>query len=492
MGTKHSLSFMTFHAFMTIVAIWPVTAPAQNNVVLAKAEHDQREWKSYEIEATPIFLSQDSIDSWGGLKNHSLGTSGFFRATKDKNRWWLVDPSGNAFFSIGVNSVRPGLSKFTREQCLKRFGNETAWAEKTVKDLKALGFNTLGAWSNIRLLRATSDPLPYCSMGTEAIGGLAPTGFLQSFARIHKLGNMGYGHWKYPNDCLPVFHPAFPEFCERAASDFKTVANDPFLIGYFTDNELNLPVLKNYLELDDTIKEMESSRSAAWDWWTKRKGGMAPLKEITEEDEEAWVEYVFSYYFRIVTAAIRRYDSNHLILGSRFHGKVSRNPGAFRAAAASVDVISVNLYKVWQPEKERFSSWAQWADKPILVTEWYAKAEDSGLSNKKGAGWLVKTQEDRAQFYQTFTLGLMRQPNSVGFHWFRYTDDDPPDNGDLADEALSNKGIYTNFFLPYAPLATAIRTVNRHAYGLIELYAQKHSSASEEEPVTIEIGPDTN
>ena len=37
---------------------------------------------------------------------------------------------------------------------------------------------------------------------------------------------------------------------------------------------------------------------------------------------------------------------------------------------------SLNYYNQWGPQPADFSDWAQWADKPVLLTEWYAKAMD--------------------------------------------------------------------------------------------------------------------
>ena len=73
--------------------------------------------------------------------------------------------------------------------------------------------------------------------------------------------------------------------------------------------------------------------------------------------------------------------------------------------------------------------WSGESGKPFFVTEFYAKAEDSKLSNAGGAGWLVPTQTDRAKFFENFTLALIEHPGCAGFHYFRYMDDD------------SNKGV---------------------------------------------------
>ena len=121
-------------------------------------------------------------------------------------------------------------------------------------------------------------------------------------------------------------------------------------------------------------------------------------------------------YFRVVSRAIKKYDPNHLYLGSRFHGSDLRFPEIFRAAGPHLDVGAVNYYRAWTPDSERLAMWERESAKPVLITEWYAKAADSGLPiNKGGAGFAVKSQKDRARFYEHFTLGLLKIPGCVGW-----------------------------------------------------------------------------
>ena len=105
--------------------------------------------------------------------------------------------------------------------------------------------------------------------------------------------------------------------------------------------------------------------------------------------------------------------------------------------------------------------------KPILITEWYAKAVDSGMANTSGAGWLVKTQADRAAFYQNFTLGLLESRVCVGWHWFRYSDNDPAHKGADPSNLDANKGIVTSRYETYQALLDAMRDVNVRTFGLI-------------------------
>lgn len=420
-------------------------------------------------------LADEALSRFGGWKARQVKATGFFRAEKIGPRWWIVDPEGYLFLSVGMNGVRGEGTERVRAALKEKFGTPERWAEQETDRLRAHGFNSLGAWCDVTLFRAVSRPLPYCMEGVVAMaGGIGPGqgrtkgGFMRSFGAKLGVARQGSGHALYPNDCMPIFHPQFAEFCDEHARPLAAVKDDPYLLGYFTDNELPMPKLDNFLALDPGDKTMESSRLAARQWLDARRGpGAAP----TDADRDAWIEHAFDRYFAVVTKAIRKYDPNHMIFGSRFYGAEKRKPEAFRAAGRYCEVIAVNVYGVWQPKPEEIGRWTQWSSRPIVVTEWYAKGMDSGYENNSGAGWTVPTQRDRGLFYQTFTLGLLESPGCVGWHWFRYMDNDPTNTTADPSNRDSNKGIVTIRFEPYEPLLELMRPLNRRAYPLAQRFA---------------------
>ena len=243
------------------------------------------------------------------------------------------------------------------------------------------------------------------------------------------------------------------------------VKDDPWLLGHFTDNELpwSREMLGKYLALPDG----DPGREAAWRWLRERRGPQASIKDITAKDKEDFLIHAAERYFSLVGAAIRRHDPNHLVLGARFHGGALKLPELFRAAGKHVDVVSANYYHAWRPDAGLLATWEKESGKPVMITEWYAKGVDSGMSNLGGAGWLVKTQADRGAFYQTFTLGLLESRVCVGWHWFKYADNDPADKKADPSNRDSNKGIVSNRYEEYAPLLDSMRAVNRRTHGLI-------------------------
>lgn len=128
----------------------------------------------------------------------------------------------------------------------------------------------------------------------------------------------------------------------------------------------------------------------------------------------------------------------------------------------------MNYYGYWSPQEEHLTNWQAWSGKPFLITEFYVKGVDSGLPNTTGAGWLVKTQADRGFFYQNFTLALLESKTCIGWHWFKYMDNDPSDQMAEASNKDSNKGIVKLNGEAYLPLLDAMRELNTRVYPLSE------------------------
>ena len=116
--------------------------------------------------------------------------------------------------------------------------------------------------------------------------------------------------------------------------------------------------------------------------------------------------------------------------------------------------------------------WSRESGRPILITEWYVKGADSGLPNNSGAGWIVKSQQDRGRFYQHFTLGLLESKVCVGWHWFKYIDNDPSEPNTEPSNRDSNKGIVTSRYEPYPALLDAMKPLNDRVYSLTDYFDQ--------------------
>ena len=224
-------------------------------------------------------------------------------------------------------------------------------------------------------------------------------------------------------------------------------------------------MLDRMLKLDATKKTLKAMHDGALYWLTKRG---AKREKISDEDRRAFVEHVYDLYFEITTKAIRAVLPHHLCLGSRFHDPAVNKQGVWRAAGKWCDVISLNYYYVWTPQTDIVQRWTEWSGKPCMITEFYAKGADSGMANTTGAGWLVKTQAERGAFYQNFALALMQSKTCVGWHWFKYMDNDPADPKTDPSNKDSNKGMFNATYEPYQPLLDSMRELNTRVYSIID------------------------
>jgi hypothetical protein len=408
---------------------------------------------------------------YGGILTTSFPATGFFYTTKYNDRWWLVDPEGHLCIHKAVCAVSPGNSENFRRNLKNKFGSEKAWAEATTVQLKELGFNGSAAWSDNALLQSTENRAVYTQKWS----------FMASYAKQRGAARMGTGNHKYTGDVIYVFDPEFEIFADAYAKQLSETKDDPWLLGHFSDNEM--PLRPHALDLCLQLHESEPGYQAARAWLSERKGtnDVSP-EDITSEDRDAFYGFYVERYFSIVKTAIRKYDPNHLYLGIRLIG-VSDNETVMRTYGKYADIMSINWYGAWMLPAERMENWAGWADKPFIISEWYAKGNDvPGLSNESGAGWLVKTQKERGYYYQNMALNLLARKNNVGWHWFKYADNDPEDLTTDPSNRNANKGIVNVNYETYTDLTDAMKELNQQAYRIIEFFDEaSYSEAASEQ-----------
>ena len=467
-----------FTYLMFCLLISQFSLHAQNSINYQKVEARQNaldpKWVAYEaktLEKLPGFKTkkQEPISKFGGWKVTQQEATGFFRTQKIDNRWWIIDPEGYPFIYKGIAVFNAGRSVNQQKAFDKKFGTPENWVKQESQLLRSNGFNGVGAWSNIELVRKAENPLVYTIIA-------APMGMYHA-AHIKKYGGK-YKEASWQNfrfDLVMVFDKEFDAYVEKAIEPLSQYKNDKYLMGYFTDNEL--PWFNDALDKHLTLlAKDEQGYIAAKEWLDQRKGFNASITDVTQEDRMAFTAFYFETYMKKVTAAIRKADPNHLYLGCRFNQDKEQeltNPEIFKVAGKYMDIISINHYRKWEPSQDLMNNWGEWSGKPFLITEWYTKAEDSGLPNNTGAGWLVRTQKERGLFYQNFTLELLKNKNSVGWHWFKYMDNDPEDLSTDYSNRDSNKGIVNSKFEPYLPLLKEMKTINDNAYELTQYFDKK-------------------
>lgn len=412
---------------------------------------------SLKIRSTP----QPVLSKFGGLSSLSFASNGFFRIEKTPGRTWMVDPQGNAFMAVALNSVRQGTSPQNQTAFGQKFKDDVSWMAEVKQHMDRAGFNMIGSWSDTAAIRAYNQLTP-----DKGIVYTMQLSILATFAQQQRKLYPDRKDWPV---LAFLFDDAFDAYAAQRCAVLETYRNDPWLAGLFSDNELAFQgnLIKEFLAITDQESGAKIAALQALHWFAIKDSA-----QISADVQQRFGGYVADTYYQKVGAAIRKTDPHHLIMGSRLHSSAKNNPYILAACEKYLDVISINYYGNWTLTEKEKVSWNA-LSKPFMITEFYTKAEDSGLPNISGAGWLVKTQQDRGYFYQNFCLSLLSMPNCAGWHWFRYQDNDPSDPRSDPSNNDSNKGIVDNRYNLYLELVNRMHELNSSAYFLALLPVAK-------------------
>jgi len=385
----------------------------------------------------------DKYGGWEGIKGEKTG---FFHTQKIDNRWWLVTPEGNAFFSLGMYCVRiSGIpetetgKRAYRDNCLAKYGSESKWAEVSLNRLQEWGFNTIGDWSSYSII--SSKQMPYV-IGLEA--GKAGKNVIPEGA---------YGF--FPDVFDEEYKKAVEKKIEEKLNAYSGITEDPYLLGYFTSDEPSWygskgrrgALVDDFIALPDTAPGKK-----AWVEFSKNKRG----KERQELKLE-FLEKIAEKFSEVHADALRKYDKNHLILGSR----PSRTyPEVLSGIGKYTDVFGLSFYELNKGDSidaefdKKIDELYKYGKKPIMLGV-LITAKDSDLPFG-----MVKTQEDRGVSYWNYLKKTASNPNIVGLHWFQYFD--PPRK--CYDQRAANWGVVNDKDEPYEDAVELIAFANKRVY----------------------------
>lgn len=412
---------------------------------------------------------------------------GFFRIQQVDGVWWFVDPEGHLFFALGTDHAnyfvhwceKLGYAPY-HENMKRKHGSEEAWAKETVERLKSWSFNILAA-NHSTYLRYKG--MPYI----ENILGMG-----QGFAARDDL--VKQVHWTgFPN----VFSPRWEQWCDWVAYQrCAPLRDDPWLIGYFLDNELEwfgkeykpwglaTEALKRpaghsaRIALSELLKQRYEGDADRFNRaWNARIRDFRDIAEAeqppniqtqqAEKDGIAFTRLAAERYFGMCAQAIRRHDPNHLILGCRFAGEA---PPILDIVGKYCDVVSINTYPRIDLRAKRVLDWEErlreyhrQSKRPLMLTEWSFPAMDSGLPNRHGAGMRVDTQAQRAECFRIFQTALFRLPFMVGSNFFMWVDEPELGISSTFPED-SNYGLVNERGEPYRELVQTATSLQAKVY----------------------------
>ncbi len=412
-------------------------------------------------------------------------TTGFFHTEKIGGRDWLIDPNGAAFFWVGTDHVnyrghwceKLGYAPYSRVS-EKKYGSEEAWDVATLARLKSWGFNTLATGNSASLRHRGLPYIEFVAFGSTFSG---------RDSLCEKTTWTGF-----PN----VFSPDWPRFCDfLARQKCAPLRDDPWLLGYFLDNELEWfgkhygprglfeeawkkpadhPAKKAFVELAQkncgSIAKFNEDFGAAFSDFAALAADVTPRDARSDAGNSLardFVRLVAELYFKGCNDALKKIDPNHLNLGCRFAGDA---PDIWDIAGKYCDIVSFNTYPRVDVDRgvpanvqEFVEKWHAKAGKPMAVTEWSFPALDAGLPSRHGAGMRVDSQAQRASCFSFFQDFLFREPFMVGSSYFMYLDE-PALGISASFPEDSNYGLIAENDEPYPAITAAATAVNREVY----------------------------
>ena len=282
----------------------------------------------------------DSVPREGDrpMEQRRSAGEGFFTVAEINGRWLFVAPSGERFFSIGMNHIDSASLRYPEHITIwrERYGNsQERWLRERVRpDLLDWGFNTVGWAQEVVTRGETNHRHSRCFTFEEYQWLGMPYCHLLPFAEIHQ--------WEVETLYPDVFAPEFEEWCDHVAREHCAVmAEDPKLIGYF------------YSDCPTWIHPSHNpARKGAW-----FEDGSPELARTAER------------YYRVTHDAIRRYDPSHLILGDRYEANRPLSETVIRAAAETVDVLSFQFFATADRIAAEFGRWRQLTGLPMLLAD---------------------------------------------------------------------------------------------------------------------------
>lgn len=464
------------------------------------------------------------FDDWtvfGGCKQKKLGEgTGYFTKYKTDDRWFLADPSGYAFFSVGPDCVGLGadcrvdgvekwldwlpnqddleyrkmfrkarggspkeksrrdglLFSYSQANLYRALGENwyPVWQKMITGQLRHYGMNTLGNWSDERLFGTTDMP------------------YVTSLPEFPGTSRMIF------RDFPDVLSEEYATEAKRCAAALETRKNDPLMIGYFLRNEPNWAFVDNLVLADEVLYNPErtvckeelihflkgkygeiSELNKAYccelegfeDFYQPRQN-VSRWSEAARADMREFSRRMLRAYVEIPCKECRKVDSNHMILGMRW-AWVS-DPDLV-TGWENFDVFSINCYAVDSTANIQHIV-DLGVDLPVMIGEFHFGALDAGPTSTGLEG--VASQKDRGVAYRYYCERVAAHAFGVGCHYFQCYDQFVLGRFDGENY---NIGLFDICSQPYTAMLQSVRECSRNIYQIKE----GQQSPTEEKAVSI-------
>ena len=415
--------------------------------------HSSRELEASLLKNEGIAASAAFPGDWsdyGGWKQLRFTPKGFFYTHHDGKRWWLVDPEGYAFISAGINCVRTSAAgPLSGQEDLFEWlppANDSVFAQayqtgrgKSVDFLKSNLIRVYGAAWQQKWEETSAGLMRHWRVNTVANWSDNDMARRQKLPYVLNMSSFPTTPLKLYRNFPDVFDPAYGEAAKRFAKQLEPIRDDPYLIGYFLQNEPHWAIGDNNLAFEMFAADTPSFTKKEMVRWLQKKYGSIRLfndawkqnltdfsafEMLTMKDrpsDAAWndcLEFsgvMVDHYVEAVCKEVKKVDPNHLNLGMRYSWISSEL--CYRAGTW-FDVFSVNGYS--NPAPPETEEIARRSGKPVMIGEWHFGSVDRGVPSTGLQG--AENQTARGEAYRYYFEQGIARPELIGVHWFQWND----------------------------------------------------------------------
>jgi hypothetical protein len=246
-----------------------------------------------------------------------------------------------------------------------------------------------------------------------------------------------------------VFDPAVLSEMEEMVRDIvQPQRENKKLIGYFLTD---IPMWQRKRHGVDWISFYKAlpAGSPGGQVWAEWKANNSAQKE------DDFLAVIARQLYSKGHGFIRKYDTNHLILGDRYHEQVDMPEIVVREALPYIDAISI------QPTVREFDP-AMYDDvyskygKPIYIADHVSSFATDQYP--KTMGQKAQDPDSYVGYYTRYVTAALSHPHVVGFNKCQYQDE-------VAPSGILKQGILRRDETPY-PTVDGIRAANRKALQL--------------------------
>lgn len=308
------------------------------------------------------------LDKYGGTTAIKGKATGFFHVENIDGRNWFITPDGNAFFAVALSHMLSGESDLA---CQNVYGGDSdAWLKGSFEKARDMGFN--------------------CALGSATSPERNLNGFVDvpKAEKLFREANFPFAvgvillkhPWEFvEGETLPdIFHPEYEQLIQtRAALVCEQYKGDPLCMGYYygfgafnksdewVNHHFSLPQgspgrevlsdllikryagdVKKFNEVYGTslkdMAELKSTFDLTYEKEYERRNYPRIGKTLDKQklaDFEAIVSHMCVSLYKLGHSSIRRWDNNHLILGS-FIKEWALSIDSWKKVAPFVDMIA--------------------------------------------------------------------------------------------------------------------------------------------------------